>query len=112
MPRSPARLDLLSGWSEQAESALSLPVPEVLVERIAERAAELVAERFENRAEDDGWLRGADAISAYIGAPPSRVYALANCKPPRIPIERDGSSLVARRSMLDDWIAGGGGKRP
>lgn len=57
----------------------------------------------------DGWLRGADAIAEYIGAPRSRVYALASAD--RIPIERDGSALVARRSELDRWLRGGGGKR-
>jgi hypothetical protein len=84
-------------------------VPDELLEAVAARAAELVAERSDN---GDGWRRGASAIAAYIGAPRSRVYALATTTPPRIPVERDGSSLIARRSDLDSWIRHGGGLRP
>jgi hypothetical protein len=58
----------------------------------------------------DGWLRGADRIADYIDAPKSRVYALASAG--RIPVERDGSALIARRSALDQWVRNGGGKRP
>jgi excisionase family DNA binding protein len=52
---------------------------------------------------------GADAIAAYIDLPRSRVYALVSAK--RIPIHKDGSALIARKSDLDDWIVGRGGKR-
>jgi hypothetical protein len=56
------------------------------------------------------WLRGADQIAAYIGAPRSRVYALASAR--RIPLEHDGSALIAHTSVLDDWLRAGGAKRP
>lgn len=59
---------------------------------------------------DDGWLRGADRIADYVNAPRSRIYALASAK--RIPVERDGSALIARKSDLDRWIRQGGGRRP
>jgi hypothetical protein len=62
------------------------------------------------RQADDGWLRGADKIAAYIDCKRDRVYALSSAK--RIPVHRDGSALIARRSELDAWIIGGGGKRP
>jgi hypothetical protein len=78
------------------------------IEAIARRAAELVAE--ETRPTDDGWLRGADKIAAYIDAKPDRVYALSSAG--RIPVHRDGSALIARRSELDAWVRNGGGKRP
>jgi hypothetical protein len=90
---------------------LTISLPDDLFEAIAERAAELVAER-RCATTDDGWLRRADRIAAWIGAPVSRVYALAACKPPRIPVHRDGSTLVAKRSDLDAWMRNGGGKRP
>lgn len=61
---------------------------------------------------DDGWLRGASAIGNYLGAPRSRIYALAACHPPRIPVVRDGSAWLARRSELDTWVRNGGGVRP
>lgn len=61
-------------------------------------------------ASPDGWLRGAGEIASYIGAPRSRVYALTSAG--RIPVGRDGSALVARRSELDRWLSDGGSRRP
>lgn len=90
-------------------SAIRVDVGEELVERIARRAAELLSERASAPAED-GWLRGAERIAAYLDCPRSRVYALASAR--RIPIHRDGSALIARRSELDKWLLGGGGLRP
>jgi hypothetical protein len=78
--------------------------------RLADKLAPLLVDRIVPRASGDGWLRGADQIASYIGSPPSRVYALASAR--RIPIQRDGSALVARRSELDSWLRSGGGKRP
>jgi hypothetical protein len=88
---------------------LSFNLPDELVERIAERAAAMIAER-QGTASEDGWLRGAEKIAAYIDCPESRVYALNSAK--RLPVEKDGSALIARRSDLDAWVRNGGGKRP
>jgi len=90
-------------------NAISVNVGDELVERIARRAAELLSAQASAPAED-GWLRGAERIAAYLDCPRSRVYALASAR--RIPIHRDGSALVARRSELDKWLLGGGGLRP
>lgn len=90
-------------------AGLTLGIGDELVEQIAERAAELVAGRHRETA-DDGWLRGADKIAAYIDAPRSRVYGLVSAH--RIPVHHDGSALVARRSELDAWLLAGGGRRP
>lgn len=91
---------------------LTLELTQDQVAEIAEQVAELVAKRQHSTA-DDEWLRGAKAIAAHIASPPSRVYALARCTPPRIPVHRDGSNLIAKRSKLDQWIIEhGGGKRP
>ena len=87
----------------------ALALPDELVEAIAERAAELLADR-DAGAGDDGWLRGADRIAAYLDCPRSRVYALASAR--RIPVHHDGSALIARRSELDRWLRDGGGVRP
>ena len=78
--------------------------------RLADKLAPLLADRIGPSASGDGWLRGADQIASYIGSPRSRVYALASAR--RIPVQRDGSALVARRSELDSWLRNGGGKRP
>jgi hypothetical protein len=89
-------------------AALRLEIDAELIEQIAERAAELIGERSERQAQD-GWLRGADRIAAYIDAPRSRVYALVSAR--RIPVHHDGSALIARRSELDRWLVQGGGIR-
>jgi excisionase family DNA binding protein len=80
------------------------------LDRLAELLAPRIAHRLSNQGSDDAWLRGADEIAAYIGAPRSRVYALTSSK--RIPVERDGSALIARKSELDGWLRSGGAKRP
>jgi hypothetical protein len=90
-------------------SSMRLDVGDELVERIAQRAAELVRQNGESEAED-GWLRGADKIADYIDSPRSRVYALVSAR--RIPVHHDGSALIARRSDLDEWLRSGGGRRP
>lgn len=90
-------------------NAISFNVGDELLERIARRAAELVAVQSGEPA-DDGWLRGAERIASYIDAPRSRVYALVSAN--RIPVEHDGSALIARRSELDKWLRRGGGRRP
>ena len=96
--------------AEPWEGGVRITLPPEFFEAVAQRAAEIVASS--QPTSEDGWLRGADAIAAYIGAPRSRVYALAKTQPPRIPVHRDGSSYLAQRSELDAWVRSGGGKRP
>jgi hypothetical protein len=94
-------------------SALTRALLEDLSEEDLDRLAEILTPRIAaklDRTTDDGWLRGADAIAAHIGAPKSRVYALQSAG--RIPVCKDGSALVARKSDLDAWVRSGGGKRP
>ncbi|MBS1860429.1 MAG: hypothetical protein JSS68_01835 [Actinobacteria bacterium] len=86
--------------------SLQIEIDDELVERIAQRAAELLAGR---QNDEDGWLRGADKIAAYIDSPRSRVYALVSAN--RIPVHHDGSALIAHRSELDGWLRRGGGVR-
>lgn len=94
--------------SANGAAPLAVALPDDLVEAIAERAAEILADRA--AAPEDGWLRGADQIAAYIDCPRSRVYALTSAR--RIPVHHDGSALIARRSELDRWVRDGGGVRP
>lgn len=90
---------------------LTLALPDELLEELAHRVADLLEQRGHGAPPAvDGWLRGAEAIAEYIGAPASRVYGLSSAK--RIPVEHDGSALIARRSQLDAWLRDGGGKRP
>jgi hypothetical protein len=88
--------------------ALLRELDDAALDALAGRLAPRLAAR--QGGVEDGWLRGADKIASYIDCPPSRVYALASAG--RIPVERDGSSLIARRSELDKWVRAGGGKRP
>jgi excisionase family DNA binding protein len=88
---------------------LTLDVPPELLDAISERVAAILAER-QAPVNEDGWLRGAEQIAAYIGAPRSRVYALTSSG--RIPVHHDGAALIARRSELDAWLRDGGGRRP
>ena len=76
----------------------------------AESLAPILRDLLGQADSSDGWLRGADAIGDYIGAPRSRVYALASAN--RIPVVRDGTALLAKRHELDTWVRNGGGKRP
>jgi hypothetical protein len=84
-----------------------LELPPELVSQLARQVAELLDE---SQRGEDGWLRGAEKIAAYIDCKPDRVYALSSAK--RIPVHHDGSALIARRSELDAWIRNGGGIRP
>lgn len=52
-------------------TALTLDLAEEVIERIAERAAALLAERQDDKSSEDGWLRGAERIAAYIDSPRS-----------------------------------------
>jgi hypothetical protein len=87
-------------------SALLAGLTEDDLQQLANRLAPYLPEPERN----DGWLRGAEQIAAYIDCPASRVYALSSAG--RIPIQRDGSALIARKSDLDAWVRSGGGKRP
>jgi hypothetical protein len=92
----------MGGFCEWGSPVLSAVIDALLAELddqalavLADRLAPLLADRLVRTSADDGWLRGADEIAAYIGAPRSRVYALTSAG--RIPVERDGSALVGRR---------------
>lgn len=82
-----------------------IEIPDELIERIARRAAELLAER----PAEDRWLNVAEAAE-HIRAKPQRLYALVSAR--RIPFHKDGSRLLFRRSEIDAWLEAGGGIRP
>lgn len=90
-----------------SNGALSLALPPELVEVVAERAAEIVAERLAPLTEP--WV-GVDQAAEHLACPKSRIYALVSAQ--RIPHEKDGSRLLFRRSDLDEWLEQGGGTRP
>jgi hypothetical protein len=94
---------------------MSQTAAQALFAALTDDDLDLLAERLRPRlapvpAVPDAWLRGADRIAEYIDAPVSRVYSLSSAG--RIPVERDGSNLIARKSALDAWVHEGGAKRP
>jgi hypothetical protein len=91
-------------------SALAEAILRELDDQALDALADRLLPRIFARQPDDGWLRGGEKIAAYIDAPVSRVYSLSSAG--RIPVEHDGSNLVARRSELDAWVRAGGGRRP
>jgi len=86
---------------------LALTLPDALVQAIAARAAELVAERLEAKPEPH--IDVAQA-AGYLACPRSRIYSLASAE--RIPVRRDGTRLLFKASELDAWLERGGGRRP
>jgi excisionase family DNA binding protein len=95
-------------------AAVSADLARALLAELDDAALDELAARLAPRlaggSADEGWLRGAERIASYLDCPASRVYALVSAG--RIPVERDGSSLIARRSELDKWVRSGGGRRP
>lgn len=78
------------------------------LEQLAQRVAEILADRHEQPA-NTGYLDVA-AAADYLACPTSRVYALVSAN--RIPVHRDGSRLLFDRAELRDYINHGGAKRP
>jgi excisionase family DNA binding protein len=78
------------------------------LEAIAQRAAEIVAERFEQNA-DDGFLDVAGAAE-FLACGKNRIYALVSAG--RLPVHRDGSRLLFDRGELREYVRNGGAKRP
>lgn len=88
--------------------SLSIPVDPGFIEAIASRVADLLAER---EPDPEPWIDAKQAAE-HLACPVGRVYALVGTTPPRIPVHRDGSRLLFRRSELDDFVLAGGAKRP
>lgn len=78
---------------------LSLDLPDELLERIAQRAAELVVER--QVANASPWLDTKGAAE-YLAAPVSRVHDLVQLG--RLTPCRDGRRLLFRRDDLDRYL--------
>ena len=91
-------------------TALVDALDDAALDTLADRLASRLSARLGRQNDADGWLRGADSIGEYIGAPRSRVYALASAG--RIAVHKDGSALIARKSELDAWLCNGGARRP
>jgi excisionase family DNA binding protein len=78
---------------------VALELPDELVERIPQRAAELLAER--QQAGASRWLNTEQAAE-YIAAPVSRVHDLVQLR--KLTPRRDGRRLLFRREDLDAYL--------
>jgi len=86
----------------------TLAVPPELVEQIAQRAAELLAEQAP-AAGPVGFL-DVDGAAEFLACPKSRVYALVSAD--RLPHHRDGSRLLFDPGELRAYVLAGGARRP
>lgn len=107
-PQSPRPSDPLgTGKHTNPPAGLQLTVPDDVLAGLAERAAAIVVEQLATEAEP--WLDVAGA-AAHLACGKSRIYALVSAE--RIPVHRDGSRLLFRRTELDEWVRAGGERRP
>ena len=87
--------------SKRPNPSLGLTVPSELVELIAQRAAELVAEYQQTAPEDTAYLTVAEAAE-YLRCKPKRVYDLTGQR--RLPFVKDGSRTLLRRADLTAYL--------
>ena len=106
MSAPPARTREPLGAPDHTSAIPALTVPPELVEAVAVRAAQIVAERT---AAPRPWL-DVQGAAEYLACPPSRIYALTSKR--AIPFEKDGSRTLFRPEALDEWVRAGGATRP
>ena len=85
---------------------VALALPPELIETIAQRAAELLAERA---LASSPWL-SAEEAAAYMAAPVSRVRKLTMTS--ELPHAKDGRRVLYHRDELDTYLRSGGAKSP
>ena len=89
-----------------SDSPISLAVSPELLDRIAQRAGQIVAERVLARVgavSASPWLTVAEAAE-YLRWPRERLYKLTAAR--AIPHRKHDGRLLFRRDELDDWIDG------
>jgi excisionase family DNA binding protein len=74
-----------------------------LVERVAVRVAELVADRLPAAPEGSPWLN-VDEAADYLRCGRKRIYDLVSQS--RVPVHRDATRLLFRREDLDEYVLG------
>jgi excisionase family DNA binding protein len=86
---------------------LSIALPPELLEAIAERVLELIADR--HQPEQDRFLDVAGAAE-FLSCPARRIYALVSAR--RVPHHKDGSRLLFDPAELREYVRNGGARRP
>ena len=80
-------------------TALSIDLPDEILERIAHRAAELLAER--QAPASSPWV-DADGAAEYLATSRERIYDLVALE--KLTPRRDGRRLLFRREDLDAYL--------
>lgn len=83
---------------------VTIALPDELVEAVAQRVAELVAERNGQSVQCDPWLSIEEAAE-HLRARPQRLYDLVSTG--RLKPAKDGRRLLFRRSVLDAYLESG-----
>jgi excisionase family DNA binding protein len=95
--------------AEVTSEPLTLPVPDAVLEGIAERVAEILEQRHTRTSGQLGpYLTVAEAAD-YLRAKPQRVYDLLSAH--RLARFKDGRRVLVSRAELDAHLAGTGSSR-
>lgn len=86
-------------------AGLTVALPQELVDAVARRVLELLEDRLE--PERDSWMT-VEQAAEYMGCKRQRVYDLHSRG--ELQAGRDGRRLLFRRSMLDSYLEGTGGR--
>jgi excisionase family DNA binding protein len=87
--------------TNMSAGTLELQVPDVFVQAIAERVAELLANGLAGSSAPEPWI-GVEQAAEHLACPPSRIYDLVSQR--RLTPRRDGRRLLFKRSHLDAAI--------
>jgi excisionase family DNA binding protein len=96
------RADAISqAQTNMSAGTLELQVPDVFVQAIAGRVAELLADSLAGGSAPEPWI-GVEQAAEHLACPPSRIYDLVSQR--RLTPRRDGRRLLFKRSHLDAAI--------
>ena len=90
---------LATGTGSGAAQALTVSVPDELLEQIAQRAAAILAEQQPPSAPP--WL-STDQAADYLACKPARIHDLVQLR--KLEPRRDGRRLLFRREDLDAYL--------
>lgn len=93
-----------------SEEKIEVFFPDELIERIAQRAAEIVLEKQSQSQGDEKEFLRAKEVAEIVPCSVSKIYHLVQLR--RIPFEKVGQQLCFRRSEILEWKRRGGASTP